>query len=192
MNTNIIRTLLFFVVMIGYLLFPFYSISSYQNVLTDGEVFRFRPAPVDPYDAFRGKYVRLDFPQNRLVLEKGQATFKRDQDIFLTLKEDSLGYTQIDKAFHRAPENTPNYIKTRTLYNIGSSVYFQLPFDKYFLNEELAPLAEKKARELTWNRDGNNQASIYMDVRVKNGKALIEELYFEGIPIKEYLHTNEK
>ena len=48
------------IVMLAYLYIPSSLIYRYEKISTEGTVFRFCPQPVDPYDAFRGRYVRLN------------------------------------------------------------------------------------------------------------------------------------
>ena len=41
------------------LLIPIQMITSRERILDKGTLYKFRTRPVDPYDAFRGKYVAL-------------------------------------------------------------------------------------------------------------------------------------
>ena len=46
------------VAQLGVILF---QIVNYERILKEGEVFYFKVLPLDPYDAFRGRYVSLRF-----------------------------------------------------------------------------------------------------------------------------------
>ena len=48
----------FALVAVAQLTVPAWMIVSHERTLLTGKVFKFRTAPVDPYDAFRGRYVR--------------------------------------------------------------------------------------------------------------------------------------
>jgi uncharacterized membrane-anchored protein len=46
---------------------PVWMIANREMTLRDGKQFRFRVAPVDPYDAFRGRFVALQLSPNTVV-----------------------------------------------------------------------------------------------------------------------------
>jgi uncharacterized membrane-anchored protein len=184
---NLLRNIAFGAVMILYLWFPFSMIVDQQQILKEGEVFRFRPRPVDPYDAFRGRYIFLRFVDQNLNFPDAQSVFKYDDKIFVSLEKDSLGYVNFSNPSFEKPEGQ-NYLKTKVLYTKENQVTVDIPenLQRYYLNEKLAPLAEEKFRELQRSSD-SNEVKVYLDARVLGGEALIEELYFENMPVSEYL-----
>jgi hypothetical protein len=60
-----------------------------------------------------------------------------------------------------------------------------LPFDRYYLPEDLAPAAEQAYRTLASREPGPTRA--WVDVRVRDGHAVLEELYLDGVPVREVL-----
>ncbi|MFL5730000.1 MAG: GDYXXLXY domain-containing protein [Cytophagaceae bacterium] len=195
MKNKLVKTILFFVIMGLYLFVPFYLISTYTDILKNGKVYRFKPRPVDPYDAFRGKYITLYFLQTSITYDTTKMDFKKGDNVYLKLEKDSAGYGIFTQAFKSAPENS-DYIKTMVRYEWKKSgdpeaeITFDLPFDRYYLPEDMAPQAEQLYFENLRMR-GENTDSVYVDVRIKDGKALIEELYFQGIPVKEFIHKHQ-
>jgi uncharacterized membrane-anchored protein len=184
---KLIRNIAFGAVMILYLWFPFSMIADQQRILKEGEMFRFRPQPIDPYDAFRGRYIILSFVDQNIDFPDAQEIFKYDDRIYVSLEKDSLGYAYFSKPSFEKPASE-NYLKTKVWFTNKDQVTVETPENLrfYYLNEKLAPLAEQKFRELTSNRE-RNEVNVYLDARVLNGEVLIEELYFEGKPVNEYL-----
>jgi uncharacterized membrane-anchored protein len=195
MKKDLIKIIAFFLVMLIYIGVPSQMIYSYQSTLRNGNVYRFQPAPVDPYDAARGKYVTLSYMLGGMDYDTSKASFKDGDDVYLKLGKDSSGFATITEVLEEAPEKE-DYIKTMVNWAYIDSVghvSFNLPFNRYYLPEEMAQEAETAYREnLVWGQDWQGDSSVYVDVRVKNGTAVIEELYFEGLPVKEYIHKRAK
>ncbi len=160
---------------------PSMMIASQEKILTEGEVFKFKTAPVDPYDIFRGRYVALSTDQ-RSVKVQHPKTFNRKQNVYVVLGIDEDGFAYIVDAKHERPELN-SYIKTKVKYVSGKIVHFSLPLNRYYMNEEKAPQAEVLYRKKS--RAGKKDA--YISVRVLDGKALIEGLYVEDKPIESFL-----
>ena len=184
---KLIRNIAFGSVMILYLWFPLSMITDQQRILKQGEVFRFRPQPVDPYDAFRGRYIVLRFVEQGINVPNAQEIFQSGDKIFVSLVRDSLGFVYFSNPSFEKPEGE-NYLKSEIWNTYEDQIIVEIPenLQRYYLNEKLAPLAEEKFRELTRNSE-NDEVNVYLDARVLDGEVLIEEVYFEGKPISEYL-----
>lgn len=202
MQSKLIKRILFLAVMAAYLFVPYYMISAYDTILTEGTVYRFRPQPVDPYDAFRGKYITLYFMDSRVGYDTSEMRFQSGETVYVQVEKDTSGYAVFTRAFKDAPEEG-DYLKTIVSYTnsmnaeifsqtgmVNEEIVFDLPFERYYLPEDMAPKAEKLYFE-NLPRWGESNDSVFVDVRIKNGKALIEELYFQGIPVKEFIHRQE-
>ena len=184
---KLVRNIAFGAVMLLYLWFPYSMIADQQRILKNGEVFRFRPQPIDPYDAFRGRYIILRFVDQTIDFSNAQETFQYDDLVYVKLEKDSLGYYNFSNPSLEKP-SAQHFIKTRVLYTNKDQVTVDVPenMQQYYLNEKLAPLAEEKFRELTRDAD-EGEVNVYLDARVLEGEVLIEELYFEDKPVAEYL-----
>lgn len=156
----------------------------YETVLKDGKVFKFQTRPVDPYDAFRGRYVALGFTQESAPLTDPSRLPESGQRLCALVENDTNGFARIKGlVFERPPAG--DYINVKIRYAVSpTNVLIQLPFDRYYMNEKLAPAAETAYRE--HSRRGGQQ-DAYVTVRVQNGRAVIEELYVAGKPIREFL-----
>ena len=185
-----------------------HNIVLHEMTLRKGEVCRFQTAPVDPFDAFRGQYVALDF--NAFGEEGRRGYFLSDTDIsgkwaYLQIGTDTNGFAVVENTSQKRDLPSP-YLKVRISYCYEDSeyrensegkkewvktgkyrVYCHLPFTRYYMPEHLAPEAEKAYLEA--NRSGKRNAAAV--VRVWKGKAVIEDLEIEGMPVREFLKKRE-
>ena len=174
---------LFVLLAIIQLAVPTAMIAKRELTLRRGKVFKFSTAPIDPYDAFRGRYVRLNFAEAEVALPVG-LELERKQVIYAHLKKDKDGFAEIDKLTLSAPKQE-SYIKVKVAYinRRQDEMRLDLPFDRYYLEEEVAKAAEKHYQQLTRKQ----QLASYVTVRVNDGFAVLEELYLDGQPILEYI-----
>ncbi|ARN80118.1 GDYXXLXY domain-containing protein [Methylocystis bryophila] len=160
---------------------PASMIYSREQTLSKGEEFKFRTAPVDPYDAFRGRYVALGF-ENRAALAPG-VTAPFGQRLYATIEKGDDGFAKFGVATLSPPKDKP-YLKVRAGYASGEGeINLQLPFDRFYMEEGRAPAAEAAYRE--HNRRGAQDA--YVTVRVRDGDGVIENLYVGGKPIADFV-----
>lgn len=164
-----------------------------ETVLRDGEAFKFRTAPVDPYDAFRGRYVALrvdtgngenegGFGFRGVPAEPGH-TYRRGQKVYARIEVGDDGFAKLAKVTRVPPTDTP-WLTARVNYSYGDDeVNLELPFDRYYMDEGEAPEAE-----LAYNRLSSREVrNTWVTVRVRNGFAVLEELHLDGLPVREYL-----
>jgi len=64
---------------------PLSMINQREMTLRDGILYKFRAAPVDPADAFRGRYVALRIEDENIVVPTNSC-FTRGQKIFAILE----------------------------------------------------------------------------------------------------------
>ena len=166
---------------LGQLAVPAWMIASQERILATGQLFKFRTAPVDPYDAFRGRYVWLRVEQDSLPVPAG-VQWTRGQEVFATIETDTNGFSRLSELRARPPAGWP-YLVVRINNIYGPTAYLQVPLDHFYMEETLAPKAERAYREHT--RATNRTA--YITVRIRDGKSVIENLWIDGVPIREYL-----
>lgn len=188
-----IRIASFAIVMLLYLWFPFQMINSSQEVLQKGNLYRFKPEPVDPYDAFRGRYVELNFLTKAFTVSPSLKMPDPEQKVYVSLGKDSLGYAFFDQ-IHYDPPGEKDYIETTISYSNGRELHINIPenMQRFYLNEELAPQAEKVYRELARENRNADTIAVYLDVRVLEGTVVMEELYFRDLPVGEYLRELDR
>lgn len=175
---------LFWVLSVFQLAVPVWMILNREMTLRHGRQFRFRAAPVDPYDAFRGRYVALQFEPNTAPVPADEK-LAMNQKVHAQLAEDEHGFVQIAGVTATRPSGEA-YVQCRVNSVADSLVYLQFPFDRYYMDERAAPAAEAAYRE----HSTREVRDVYVTVRVKDGNAVLEELYIEGIPIREFLRKS--
>jgi uncharacterized membrane-anchored protein len=187
-----IRIILFGLVALGQLAFAAQLILGREAVLREGKVYKFKTAPIDPSDPFRGKYVRLDFEESRYT-DHSDEPWKRHQMIFVHLTVDSFGFAQIAGVSAERPEAGIEYVEAR-LVSVGEyeepkrDLTLQYPFDRYYLEESKAPEAERRYRESATDEE----LEAYAKVRIKDGEAVLEEVIVDGIPLREWAREGGK
>ena len=147
-------------VLVIQILVPVCKIWEKYDVLKNGVEVKMKVAPIDPYDAFRGRYVSLSY-SDRVVMRNGK---------YGVLEIDEDGFATLIKVVSKKPENG--------IYITSKDEYFSIPLRRYYMEETLAPKAE-----LMLNGDGE----AYVTIRIKGDKAVLSGLYVEGRPIEEVL-----
>ena len=165
---------------------PVVRIVRQEWVLRHGRAYKFRTEPVDPFDALRGRYVALDFEQDS-VPEVPGVTYPEGREAYALLAEGPDGFAVITGITARRPEGEV-WLRVYIAYVYDGRVHLVLPFERYYLEEGLAPEAEEAYRE----HSRQESRDAYATVRVWKGRAVLEELYVAGQPILEFLrHATE-
>ena len=151
------------------------------QTLAHGRVWKLKTAPVDPVDAIRGRYVWLqfkihEFPQAERVDWKSP--------IYVVLKEGTDGFAEIDY-ISQMPIKAENVIQAEPGYWSDGKQLIVFPFRNFWVTEKIAPQAEQAYRENS--RRGKENA--YVTVRVRNGDAMLEQLYIDNQPLADYLRA---
>ena len=162
-------------------------IYKYESTLANGKVYKLRTAPVDPYDAFRGRYVSLSFEGMEIKKPKDLSIYS-GLEVNAHLKEGKDGFAYVDSVSLDKPKDE-DYVKAVVQQSFASgasneeTIRLTLPIDRYYMEEDKAPQAE-----IEYNNATNNVAKkAYVTVRVQSGYSVIEELYIDNTPINEYL-----
>lgn len=177
--------ILFGVMCIAQWVVPGMMIYDSEKVIAGGKMFKFKTEPIDPSDPFRGKYITLQFEADYMLFEDS-ITLKAGQKIFVTFDEDSLGYAMPVGIYETEPE-TEYYLKTKidyvTNYRTNHRIQFDLPFDRFYLEETKASRAEELYREA--QRDTTQIA--YALVSIGLGQAVIKDVVINDQPILNLL-----
>lgn len=165
---------------------PAWMIAGRERTLREGALYRFRTAPVDPYDAFRGRYVAIAV-ETQPVAWEGDAppTRRRSRDVYASLATDADGYGVV-RSVSAQPPATGDFVRAKAWsWNPEGHVRVTLPIHRYYLPEDEAPEAERAYRE--HSRSGHRDAEVR--VRVRRGDLVVEELVVEDKPIREWLRA---
>jgi len=164
---------------------PVSMIARYEMTLSRGAVFKVRTVPVDPVDAFRGRYVQL-----RLALEPMDldASFM-GKTVWVSLEEGPDGFAKVGKVSTTRPAHG-SYVGAQAVplqwRSDGSGLArFQLtlPQDRYYMEESKASRAEVAVRA----QSRVPQRDTWVTLRVRDGIGAIERLWIDGVPVEEYL-----
>ena len=170
------------VVVTGQLAIPATMILRREWTLREGRAYKFRTQPVDPYDAFRGRYIALQLEPNSLPVGHVE-TFQRGANVYVTLAEGPDGFVELTGASHKPPVGQ-DYLKVKAYPSRAGMLPVHLPFDRFYMEENAAPAAERVYRE---HRRQGGARDAYVIVRVRAGHGVIENLYVGGQPIAEFV-----
>lgn len=173
---------LFLLVSAAQLYVPASMIWTREKVIAEGEVYFFETAPIDPSDPFRGKYVRLNF-KNETILIDSINDWVRHQEVYLLLEKDPAGFVRYSQVSAEPPPNTTAYLKVEVNYiSPGSGeLHFNLPFDRFYMEESKA----KPAEEVYMASTRSNNDITYAVVSVKNGEAVLRDVMINGKSLRE-------
>ena len=183
-----LRIVLFVIVAAAQLAVAGNAIVRSELALRTGELFRFRIYPVDPVDAFRGRYVAIRFAVDRAPVAD-DFEVRSSKFVFVPVEVDEEGYAVLGQARHEPPADGA-YLRLRaggviTEEDGTKTIWIALPFRRYYMDEDLAPEAERAV----WSgRRGQREASV--GVRIRLGVGVIDELYIDDLPIHQWLTEN--
>lgn len=177
---------LFLAVFFIQIITPLSMIIKRESVLKNGGQFKFKTTPVDPYDAFRGRYVALRLEENYVPAVK-ETKFNRGQTVFALINIDSQGFAKFTAVTTVRPQGK-SYIQTKARYVSGDKMYLDLPIDRYYMEEKAAPMAERIYQE----HAQRGKQDAYVMVRIKDGFVVIESLYVGGQRIEDALRQESK
>jgi uncharacterized membrane-anchored protein len=178
-----LRLVLFIVVAVIQLAVAAGAIIRSEAALRTGETFRFKLQPVDPVDAFRGRYVALGFVEDHAPLPDG-LTQLNQRKVWVPLVNDSDGFANFGPVVVDRPESGA-YLRLRSGVEYVDDdgrrvVSLALPFRRYYMTEDLAREVDRSL----WRR---GQRRAWVTVKVRAGAGVIEELWVEGVPVREWL-----
>lgn len=184
--TRNVRWIILFGMIILQLAVPIAMIQSHQTTLQQGQQFKFKAAPVDPYDAFMGRYLDINIEEQRIPVEDIQK-YPPGRKVYALLENNAQGYAEISGLSLNRPQNKP-YFETTIAYiedfnSQSDKVVLQIPFRRYYMPEAQAMEAEKVLN----TRFTGKIDEVYITVRIRDGKAVMERVYVEGKTIEDYL-----
>lgn len=153
-----------------------------EYILRNGQQLKFMAAPVDPYDAFRGRYVSIGFKNSNVSTTTGEV-YKSGQTVYVLLEQDDQGFSSFSCVTTKQPESGI-YFKTKVRYtSSNNTVSVEIPFNRYYMEEKLAPLAETAYRKNSNAKD----SKVYITVRILAGSTVLERLYIGDKTVEDFL-----
>ncbi|MEM1339670.1 MAG: GDYXXLXY domain-containing protein [Bacteroidota bacterium] len=190
MNRKKIVFTVFLLVALVQLYIPAKMIWEREEVLDSGTAYKFKTAPIDPTDPFRGKYITLSYDENTVEVESEKDWAKGDK-IYIHLTVDSNGFAKIKSASKEKPPDRQDHLKVKVNYvsgNGSNTLTIDYPFDRFYMEESKAYDAE-----LTYRKSQRDTSKVtYALVSIKNGEAVLKDVLIDGIPIREIVKTNQE
>ena len=185
MKKNVLVLGLFLCLALTQVATPLSMIVKRELTLRNGEQFRFHTAPIDPYDAFRGRYVAVGVEQDNAPVPAG-LKLENGQKVYAHIEKDNQGFAVISKVTLEKPKNG-TYLTTKVRYVYKGEMFLDMPFDRYYMEEKAAPAAEA----IYQKHHGEEKQDSYVIVRIRSGFAVLEELYIGGQPVSEIIKRSK-
>lgn len=181
MKNKKITLLIFILVVIAQFYVPLQMIFNQEDIMKTGTEFKFQTAPIDPYDPFIGKYITLFFKEREITVQNN-IKWRNGETVFATLTTDKNGFAKVSSISKIRPKNSESYIKTKiSLGYMNTKIIIDFPFNRYYMNEDIAQKAEKIYREFSIKKKNET----YALVAVKNGEAVLKDVRINEISIKD-------
>lgn len=162
-----------------------------EDILRNGTAYKFRTAPVDPSDAFRGRYVALSYADTLAPFRPGESLLFGNP-AYVVLNKDAQGFANFGELSPHPP-NQGDFLRVTFQGGAGGDhtgkASFRLPFDRFFMEESKAPRAEAAYWRQGNRRRPTEAPPTYVLVRVKDGRGVIEDLFIDNRPIRDFLDT---
>lgn len=160
---------------------PAQMIYEQEDTLKSGTGYKFKTQPIDPNDPFRGKYIVLNYEMDSFETEEDWSMYKGN--VYVYLETDTEGYATVKTVSKSPLAITEDYVIAESNYNYGKKVNFDLPFNRFYMNENKAYDAEVSVRQA--QRDTSK--TCYGLVYVKNGTAVLKNVFIDNVPIQQYV-----
>jgi uncharacterized membrane-anchored protein len=180
-----LKLALWVVLAVAQLAVPAWMIMGQERVLRDGRQIKLQTRPVDPADLFRGRYVALGFGVEQVPRERAPEMVDYNRTAYLELREGADGFAEA-VALTMAKPAGDLVLPVKIIFVSPETVGVQLPFNRYYMDENAAPAAEVAYR------DRAADVESWVTVRVLNGRAVLEELYMGGKPVSEFLREQSQ
>ena len=181
-----LRLGLWIVLALAQLAVPAWMIVGEERVLRDGRQLKLHTRPVDPADVFRGRYVALGFPTEEVPRDLVRGEFQYGDVGYMEFRETAEGFGEL-VALHREKPDGELVLKATVNYVTPEQLGVRLPFDRYYMDENAAPAAEAAYRERAADADQS-----WVTIRVLGGRAVLEELYLGGVPVREFPRAKKR
>ncbi len=177
--------IIFAVTALAQLAVPLWQIRTHEQVLEHGTIIRLKCRAPDPYDPLRGRFLAVSPEDTKVSLSTIEA-LTHGKSIFITFTTDADGISHPASRVAVPPSSGP-YLRVKVAYTLLKECEFRWPFDRFYINEELAPEADKWFAERIRKKDG-----VIAEVRVLGGRAVLSDLKFEGKSFREILKERVK
>ena len=178
--------------------FPIGTILKFEYPEIPPQEFRFRTGALDPYDSFRGRYVTLNPMPNTVKAGQEESSVRTRQLRYAVLKRGKDGFAEVVRLTEEPPTGEP-FVRIRNVFRRyewqgnrrSDTVYYQFsfPFNRFYLNEKLAPEAESLVTETLRKNPDDCVLSVLI---YPDGSYAVDDLLIGGKPLRDLLRQKEK
>ena len=165
-----------------------------EAILDSGTTFKFKVRPIDPSDPFRGKYITLNYADQRIDIPI-EPEFYRRENVYILYEKDSLGYAKVSNVSKEKPKESADYLKTKvshvTLYRDKQVINVDFPFNRFYMEESKAGEAERIYWQSLWKTRGSENPQTYAVLSIKNGKGVLKDVMIHGTSAKEVVKKRD-
>ncbi len=190
MSSRKIILIAFVLVALAQLFVPAKMILDRENILQTGNEYKFKTAPIDPNDPFRGKYIFLRYDEDSIKVDNIKE-WKTGEAVYVSLATNSQGFAQILSVSKEKPTDNQDFLSVKVGYipdNLSNTIAIDYPFDRFYLEESKAYNAEKKYIEM----QHDTTKVTYALVNIKNGEAVLKDVMVNGVSISKLVDQEQK
>lgn len=180
MNAKALSLIVFGIAVLAQWAAPLAQIWAHENTLTHGTLIKLKCSAPDPYDPLRGRFLAVR-PQQDTVTMPEDLKLEKGTPVYGALAAGADGLATIT-SLSLTPPASGDYIRVKVRYNNAGSITIDWPFERFYINEKLAPEADKWFAENIRTDHG-----IIAEVRVHHGRAVLADLSLDGKPFREIL-----
>ena len=177
--------------------FPIGTILKFEYPEVPPQEFLFRTGALDPYDSFRGRYVTLNPMPN--TVSAGKEVSKRSQRLrYAVLARGEDGFAEVTRLTEEPPSGEP-FVRVHNVFRryewrgnrkSETALYqFSFPFNRFYLNEKLAPEAEALVTETIRKNADHCVLSVLV---YADGSYAVKDLLIRGTPLLEVIREKKR
>ncbi len=170
---------------------PVKMILDREDILNNGTEYKFRTAPIDPTDPFRGKYITLWYEEDLVEIQTHEKWIQ-GETVFVLLSTDDEGFAEIRSVAKKEPNSSNSeYVKARVNYffqDNSNTIRIDYPFNRFYMEESKAYGAELAYRE----SQTDTTQTAYALVSIKEGDAVLKDVLINDIPIRELVKARQE
>lgn len=162
---------------------PLSGIWQHERVIARGTLVRIECGAPDPYDPLRGRYLAVRPAQSSVSKPEGFPLGGGKVPVWATLEAGDDGLSRV-KSLSLEPVSGPTVISLTARFSGTSNgtdvIWLKWPFDRFYLNERLAPDADKLVAERL--QAGEKPVA---EIRLFHGQAVLTDVLIDGVSIRQ-------
>ena len=175
-------TVVFAVAVAAQWIVPLSGVWLQERTIGRGLALRIECTAPDPYDVFRGRYLAVQPAEMKLPAPAGMPDAKL-VTMWATLVTGDDGLSRIE-SLSLEPVSGPTVIRLKGVKPRSGEqkqeALLAWPFDRFYLNERLAPDADRIVAERL-----RAQSRPVAEIRVLEGRAVLTDVLLDGVSIRE-------